>query len=110
MRFLTQICGICDSFVRGFRSFFGGIAGFLLPQCSFVRKSKYSKLIAFSIFRYEDVIKLKDFTVGWRNGLAFNAIIHSHRFASIALHNPNYDDPKFLIVNNIFLLYILRTI
>ncbi|XP_020912247.1 dystrophin isoform X2 [Exaiptasia diaphana] len=28
---------------------------------------------------YEDVIKLKDFTVGWRNGLAFNAIIHSHK-------------------------------
>ncbi|XP_067048762.1 dystrophin-like isoform X1 [Acropora muricata] len=57
---------------------------------------------------YEDVVKLKDFTTSWRDGLAFNAIIHTHkpmlfRFESL-LNNDNHTnlDHAFTVANEEF--------
>ncbi|XP_068690393.1 utrophin-like [Montipora foliosa] len=57
---------------------------------------------------YEDVVKLKDFTTSWRDGLAFNAIIHTHKpelfqFESL-LNNDNRTnlDHAFTVANEEF--------
>ncbi|KAJ7388118.1 hypothetical protein OS493_039725 [Desmophyllum pertusum] len=61
-----------------------------------------------SLDGYEDAVKLKDFTSSWRDGLAFNAIIHTHnselfRFESL-LENDNRTnlDHAFNVANEEF--------
>ncbi|XP_020615397.1 spectrin beta chain, erythrocytic-like [Orbicella faveolata] len=61
-----------------------------------------------SLDGYEDAVKLKDFTSSWRDGLAFNAIIHTHkpelfRFESL-LQNDNRAnlDHAFNVANEEF--------